>query len=104
MTSSRLVMEPRSILSETAVTCFYLPSPPSGAPMTFDPHFAADGTPDLPILAFGKPSFKKWLETQPAARRAWVEAAGFTAEPGGVCLLPDGKGALEAVLFGWDKD
>ena len=72
--------------------------------MTFDPHFAADGTPDLPILAFGKPAFKKWLEAQPAGRRGWVTAAGFTAEPGSVCLLPDDKGAIEAALFGWDKE
>ncbi len=72
--------------------------------MTFDPHFAADGTADLPILAFGKAGFQKWLEAQPAARRGWIEVAGFTAEPGSLCLLPDEKGALEAALFGWDKD
>src|SRR5579859_1357087 len=72
--------------------------------MTFDPHFAADGTPDLPVLAFGKAAFKKWLEAQPAARRGWIEVAGFTAEPGSLCLLPDEKGVLEGVLFGWDKD
>jgi len=72
--------------------------------MTFDPHFAADGTPDLPILAFGKAAFKKWLEAQPAARRGWIEVSGFTAEPGSICLLPDAKGVLEGALFGWDKD
>ena len=72
--------------------------------MTFDPHFAADGTSDLPILAFGKAAFKKWLEAQPAGRRGWIAAAGFSAEPGSVCLLPDERGALEAALFGWDKD
>ena len=72
--------------------------------MTFDPHFAADGAADLPILAFGKAAFKKWLEAQPSARRGWIEVAGFTAEPGSVCLLPDDRGALEAALFGWDKD
>ena len=72
--------------------------------MTFDPHFAADGTADLPILAFGKAAFKKWLEAQPAARRGWVSVTGFTAEPGSVCLLPGENGALEGALFGWDKD
>jgi len=72
--------------------------------MTFDPHFAADGTPDLPILAFGKAAFKKWLDAQPAARRGWVEASGFAAEPGSLCLLPGEKGALDGALFGWDKD
>ena len=72
--------------------------------MTFDPHFAADGTADLPILAFGKTAFKKWLEAQSAARRGWVNIAGFTAEPGSVLLLPDDKGVLEGALFGWDKD
>lgn len=72
--------------------------------MTFDPHFAADGAPDLPVLAFGKAAFKKWLEAQPAARRGWIEVTGFTAEPGSLCLLPDEKGVLEGALFGWDKD
>jgi leucyl aminopeptidase len=72
--------------------------------MTFDPHFAADGTPDLPILAVGKAGFKQWLEAQPVARRGWVDAAGFAAEPGSLCLLPDEKGVLEGALFGWDKD
>jgi leucyl aminopeptidase len=72
--------------------------------MTFDPHFAADGTADLPILAFGKTAFKTWLEAQPAARRAWIGITGFTAEPGSVCLLPDETGTLEGALFGWDKD
>ena len=72
--------------------------------MTFDPHFAADGTADLPILALGKAGFKKWLEAQPAARRGWIEGSGFTAEPGSLCLLPDEKGVLEGALFGWDKE
>jgi len=72
--------------------------------MTFDPHFAADGTADLPILAFGKTVFKTWLEAQPAARRGWISITGFTAEPGSVCLLPDENGTLEGALFGWDKD
>ena len=72
--------------------------------MTFDPHFAADGTPDLPILALGKSGFRKWLEAQPAARRGWIEVSGFTAEAGSLCLLPDDKGVLEGALFGWDKD
>jgi leucyl aminopeptidase len=72
--------------------------------MTFDPHFAADGTADLPILAFGKTAFKTWLEAQPAARRGWISITGFTAEPGSVCLLPDETGTLEGALFGWDPD
>jgi len=72
--------------------------------MTFDPHFAADGTADLPILAFGKTAFKTWREAQSAARRGWVDISGFTAEPGSVLLLPDDKGVLEGALFGWDKD
>jgi len=72
--------------------------------MTFDPHFAADGTADLPILAFGKTAFKKWREAQSAARRGWVDISGFTAEPGSVLLLPDDKGVLEGALFGWDRD
>jgi leucyl aminopeptidase len=67
--------------------------------MSFDPHFAPDGSPTRALLAFGKAGFKKWLAEQPVPRQAWIAAAGFAGAAGSLCLLPEG----DAALFGWDK-
>jgi leucyl aminopeptidase len=34
--------------------------------------------------------------------RGWADAAGFTGELGSICLLPDGKGRVERVIFIFD--
>ncbi|HLN23109.1 MAG TPA: leucyl aminopeptidase family protein [Patescibacteria group bacterium] len=61
------------------------------------------GETQTPITPLGRLRFKEWLVGQAPALKAWVEATGFTAEPGSVCLLADAKGKLDRVLFGLDE-
>jgi len=58
----------------------------------------------VPVLPLARARLRPWLARQPQAVRGWVEASGFAAEPGSVCLLPDEKGGLARVLFGFDAD
>ena len=62
----------------------------------------AGGTDAIPILPLSGPQFRDWLARQTAPRKAWIEAQGFAAEPGSLCLLADAKGRPERVLFGHD--
>jgi leucyl aminopeptidase len=62
---------------------------------------AAGAVPLTPLTA---QQLKDWLAGQPPRVAAWVEATGFAAKPGGVCLLPGADGALERVLAGIDPD
>ena len=62
---------------------------------------AAGAAPLTPLTAR---ELQDWLAGQPPRVAAWVEATGFTAKPGSVCLLPGADGALERVLAGIDPD
>ena len=67
-------------------------------------HLIEEGTSvATPIVALTRGQWKEWLGGQPPARRTWIESVGFSAEPGSLCLVPDGSGALDRVLFGWDE-
>ncbi len=44
-----------------------------------------------------------WMKAEAPATGQWVRSAGFTAKPGSVCLVPDGKGGLGQVLVGIDE-
>src|SRR5919109_4947436 len=44
-----------------------------------------------------------WLKAEAPAAGQWVRSAGFTAKPGSVCLVPDGKGGLGQVLVGIEE-
>ncbi len=58
----------------------------------------------VPITPLAKAELERWLKGRPAAEAAWVEAAGFTAAPGALCLVPGAGGALARVLAGIDPD
>ncbi len=58
----------------------------------------------VPILPLNRGHWRDWLAGQPPAVRTWIEATGFSAEAGSLCLLPGETGTLERVLFGWDEN
>ncbi len=67
-------------------------------------HLTEDNSQEaLPIVPVERAAFKTWQAHQTPTRRAWLESSGFTAEAGAICLLPDGKGKPERVLFGRDR-
>lgn len=61
-----------------------------------EPGEAIDPVALVPLTRTG---LTDWLDAHEEAR-TWVEAVGFTAEPGSVCLLPAPDGRLAAVLAG----
>jgi len=67
-----------------------------------DDHSDAAGA--VPITALARDAYDGWLKAQPAARRAWVAASGFRAQPGAYCLLPGDDGALAEVMLVIDAD
>jgi leucyl aminopeptidase len=68
--------------------------------VVFFPINDAGGRQGLPLRPLSTDALEDFLGTAPAAQRAWVESAGFKAEPGQVCALPGADGALEAWVFG----
>ena len=58
---------------------------------------ASDAVPLLPVPQDG---LAAWLAERPAQQRAWLERAGFKAEPGSTALMPDATGALAGVALG----
>ncbi len=51
-----------------------------------------------------KGELESWLQRASDRVRDWVQANGFKAKPGQVCILPDAGGGIEAVLFGMQAD
>jgi leucyl aminopeptidase len=60
----------------------------------------ADGGRGVVLRPLSTDTLEEFLDTAPAAQRAWVESAGFKAEPGQVCALPGADGVVEAWVFG----
>jgi leucyl aminopeptidase len=58
---------------------------------------APPGTPALPLTALAPAELPGWLAGPGAAHRAWVMAAGFTAAPNQVLLLPAADGLAGAL-------
>jgi len=52
-----------------------------------------------PLTLLTRAGLQTWLAAQPAAQRQWVEAMGFAAKPGEICVLP-GAGGPAGVLAG----
>ena len=58
----------------------------------------------LPLYPVHVGNLNQWLERSPGLQRKWVEAAGFSANPGELCSLPDANGELQGYLFGMQKE
>lgn len=54
----------------------------------------------IPLLPVHASELEQWLDNAPEHHRRWLESAGFTAEAGKWCGLPDAKGRMEACVFG----
>ncbi len=54
----------------------------------------------VPLLAVTADTLRKTITALSAHTRRWVDAAGYRAEPGSFCLVPDAKGKLQCVLVG----
>ena len=58
----------------------------------------------VPITPLNQNELDSWLQAEEGSVRRWVEAVGFTAKPGTICLIPDSGGALDRVLVGRDDE
>ncbi|TDL86994.1 leucyl aminopeptidase family protein [Meridianimarinicoccus aquatilis] len=65
-------------------------------PVTFVPD-----TPDARVLHLVAPDdLSRWRDSLPKAQQTWVEASGFSATAGALCLLPGETGEVSGAAFG----
>jgi len=60
--------------------------------------------PAIPIILVEQSAFSRWLEKRSALEKRWIEQAGFKANSGEYCLVPNSKGELSKVLFGFNRE
>ena len=65
-------------------------------------HLIDDARGAIPVIPLTTTALPGWLEGQAAATRAWVAANGFAARPESRLALPDGKGGVASLLYGFD--
>jgi len=58
----------------------------------------------LPLLPLDRKELRDWLAAEPKPVRRLVEANGFDAAPGSICVLPDAAGKATRILVGIDED
>ncbi len=56
----------------------------------------------VPLVAVTPGTLDPWLALRPEAEAAWIEAAGFDAEPGSLLAVPGGDGGIAMTLVGLD--
>ena len=66
--------------------------------------FAPADASAMPLHVVEGAALDQWLEDQPEAVRAWVNAAGFTGVLGSTLLVPSGTGGVEMALAGYGTD
>jgi leucyl aminopeptidase len=54
----------------------------------------------LPLYPVSSANFEQWLTNLPGMQQKWLKAAGFTAQAGELCGLPDANGELHGYAFG----
>ncbi len=54
----------------------------------------------IPLEPILSEELEDWLKCQQSKTKRWVDANGFNAKPGKICLLPDDRGNLARVLLG----
>lgn len=65
------------------------------------PAFSTAGESAIPIDVITTASFDKMMTTLDPFALKWVQAAGFKAKLGQVCILPANDGGVRCVLAGW---
>ncbi len=61
------------------------------------------GSAAVPIFAVTADRLDSWAASQSPATKAWLAATAFRADTGTVSVLPDGNGAVSAVVLGLGK-
>ena len=54
----------------------------------------------LPLYPVNSANYEQWLANLPGLQQKWLKAAGFRAQAGELCSLPDSNGELEGYAFG----
>ena len=54
----------------------------------------------LPLYPVSSANYEQWLANLPGLQQKWLKAAGFRAEAGELCSLPDSNGELQGYAFG----
>lgn len=67
-------------------------------------YVSADHENPTPLIPLDKKGLDTWQSSASDSQTRWVEASGFAAKPGEVCLLPSSEGGIKACLFGVAKD
>ena len=60
----------------------------------------SDKTEGTPLYPVNTANYEQWLANLPGIQQKWLKAAGFKAEAGEVCSLPDSNGELHGYAFG----
>jgi len=60
----------------------------------------SDNNDGLPIYPVSSTSFEQWLSDQGGVQQKWLKAAGFRAQAGEICSIPDSNGELHGYAFG----
>ncbi len=58
----------------------------------------------LPLYPVHSDNLDQWLQDLPGMQRKWLQAAGFRAQPGELCSLPDANGELHGYVFGMQPE
>jgi len=62
--------------------------------------YTTENQKNIPILAMTAERLEKWLENQSEHTGNWIEACGYSAKAGKICLVANVAGELEVVLLG----
>jgi leucyl aminopeptidase len=54
----------------------------------------------LPLYPVNSANYEQWLANLPGLQQKWLKAAGFRAQAGELCSLPDSNGELDGYAFG----
>jgi len=57
----------------------------------------------IPLYPVSSDNYEQWLANMSGAQQKWLKTAGFRAQPGELCSLPDSNGELQGYVFGMAK-
>jgi leucyl aminopeptidase len=59
-----------------------------------------DNNNGIPLYPVSSENYEQWLTNLPGIQQKWLKAAGFRAQAGEICSLPDSNGELHGYAFG----